>query len=105
MFNPKNLKIVKTVTKLKRPHINWIMFSKIRDYKIKSSYVDLICNNANNEDVIASESALRNMVEETLMREFSSDVKNMKSYDFLVNAIIENIKSKHVWLDFNAFIN
>lgn len=94
MFNPKNLKIVKTITKLKRPHLNWIMFSKIRNYKIKSNYVELICNNANNEDVITSESALRNMVEETLMLEFSSDIKNIKSYDLLVNAIIENIKSK-----------
>ena len=94
MFNPKNLKIVKTITKLKRPHLNWIMFSKIRNYKIKSNYVELICNNANNEDVITSESALRNMVEETLMLEFSSDIKNIKSYDLLVNAVIENIKSK-----------
>lgn len=94
MFNPKNLKIVKTITKLKRPHVNWIMFSKIRDYKIKSNYVDLICNN-NNENVLTNENALRNMVEQTLMREFSSDVKNMKSYDLLVNAVIENIKSKH----------
>ena len=102
MFNPKNLKIVKTVTKLKRPHLNWIMFSKIRDYKIKSNYVDLICNNVDNENIITSETALRNMVEETLMLEFSSDVKNMKSYDLLVNAVIENIKSKHKWLDFNA---
>lgn len=104
MFNPKNLKIVKTITKLKRPHLNWIMFSKIRDYKIKSSYVDLICNNADNEDFITSEIALRNMVEETLMREFSADVKNLKSYDLLVNAVIENIKNKHEWLDFNAFV-
>lgn len=101
MFNPKNLKIVKTITKLKRPHVNWIMFSKIRDYKIKSNYVDLICNN-NNENVLTNENALRNMVEQTLMREFSSDVKNMKSYDLLVNAVIENIKSKH--RDWASFI-
>lgn len=95
MFNPKNLKIVKTITKLKRPHLNWIMFSKIRDYKIKSSYVDLICNSTSNEGVITSESALRTMVEETLMREFTSNIKNLKSYDLLVNAVIENIKSKY----------
>ena len=38
------------------------------------------------------------------MREFSADVKNLKSYDLLVNAVIENIKNKHEWLNFNAFV-
>lgn len=98
MFNPKNLKIVKSITKLKRPHINWIMFSKIRDYKIKSNYVDYICSNSSNMDVIKNDTAytaLRNMVEHTLIQEFSIEVKKLKSYDLLVNAVIENIKSKH----------
>lgn len=95
MFNPKNLKIVKTITKLKRPHINWLMFSKIQDYKIKSNYVDFICNNSSNIDVIQNDISLRNMVEQTLIQEFSVDIKKLKSYDLLVNAVIENIKSKH----------
>lgn len=95
MFNPKNLKIVKTITKLKRPHINWLMFSKIQDYKIKSNYVDFICSNSQKTDVIQNDTALRNMVEQTLIQEFSADVKKLKSYDLLVNAVIENLKSKH----------
>ncbi|OLA94738.1 MAG: hypothetical protein BHW64_02275 [Candidatus Melainabacteria bacterium LEY3_CP_29_8] len=95
MFNPKNLKIVKSITRLKRPHINWIMFSKIRDYKIKSNYVDYICSNSSNMDAIQNDIALRNMVEQTLIQEFSIEVKKLKSYDLLVNAVVENIKSKH----------
>ncbi len=95
MFNPKNLKIIKIITKLKRPHINWIMFSKIRDYKIKSNYVDFLCNNSqNDENTISNETSLRNMVEETLIREFSPAIKKIQSYDLLVNAVIENIKNK-----------
>lgn len=71
------------------------MFSKIRDYKIKSNYVDFLCNNSqNDENTISNETSLRNMVEETLIREFSPAIKKIQSYDMLVNAVIENIKNK-----------
>ena len=71
------------------------MFSKIRDYKIKSNYVDFLCNNSqNDENTISNETSLRNMVEETLIREFSPAIKKIQSYDLLVNAVIENIKNK-----------
>ena len=37
---------------------------------------------------------LRNMVKEMLVKEFSPDIKNLKSYDFLVDAVVYNLKKK-----------
>lgn len=94
MFNLKNLKIVKELKNI-QPKLKWLMFSQVQDYKINSNYIDLICNDQE-KDINADNQHLETMVREMLIKEFSPDVQNMKSYDLLVDAVVHNIKKKQV---------
>ena len=94
MFNLKNLKIVKELSNIK-PKLKWLMFSQVQDYKINSNYIDMICNDQD-KDVSTDGLKLEAMVKEMLIKEFSPDIQNMKSYDLLVDAVVHNIKKKQV---------
>ena len=92
MFNLKNLKIVKKLNSIK-PKLKWLMFSQMQDYKVNSKYIDMICseNNAN-----TANDKLEDIVRASLIREFSPEIQNMKSYDFLVDAVVHNLKKKQL---------
>lgn len=94
MFNLKNLKIVKELSNI-RPKLKWLMFSQVQDYKINSSYIDMICNDQD-KDINSDNLRLESMVQEMLIKEFTPDVKNLKSYDLLVDAVVHNIKKKQL---------
>ncbi len=94
MFNLKNLKIVKELSNIK-PKLKWLMFSQVQDYKINSNYFDMICSDQE-KDINSDNLKLEAMVKEMLIKEFSPDIKNMKSYDLLVDAVVHNIKKKQV---------
>ncbi|MDD3238023.1 MAG: hypothetical protein PHV37_08015 [Candidatus Gastranaerophilales bacterium] len=94
MFNLKNLKIVKELKNI-QPKLKWLMFSQIQDYKINSNYVDMICNDKEKEINYDNEH-LETMVKEMLIKEFSADIKNLKSFDLLVDAVVHNIKKKQL---------
>lgn len=88
----KNLKLVKSLksvpTKLK-----WIMFSQIQDYKINSKYIDLICGDKPKQ-INDDNEKLEQIVRETLIKEFSPKIQEMKSYNMLVDAVVHNLKKK-----------
>lgn len=92
MFNLKNLKIVKQLKSI-RPRLKWLMFSQVQDYKINSKYIDMICND---NDVKTDNDKLEAIVRESLIREFSPEITKMKSYDFLVDAVVHNLKKKQL---------
>lgn len=94
MFNLKNFKIVKSLKTLS-PKLKWLMFSQVQDYKINSNYLDLICDDAQN-DASKSNEKLENIVKETLIKEFSPDIQNLKSYNLLVDAVVHNLKKKQL---------
>ena len=94
MFNLKDLKLVKTLKAVK-PRLKWMMFSQMQDYKINSSYVDMICNDepkAPNAD----NASLEAMVKDTLIKEFGPSIQNSASYELLVDAVIHNLKKKQL---------
>jgi len=94
MFNLKDLKIVKELKNIS-PKLKWLMFSQVQEYKINSNYIDMICNDKEkklNED----SEKLESMVKEMLIKEFSADIQNMKSYEFLVDAVVHNLKKKQL---------
>jgi hypothetical protein len=93
MFNLKDLKIVKEM-KFVRPKLKWLMFSQIQDYKINSKYIDIICND--NTDAKSDDKNLETLVRESLIKEFSPEITKMKSYEFLVDAVIHNLKKKQL---------
>lgn len=92
MFNLKNLKIVKHLKAIK-PKLKWLMFSQIQDYKINSKYLDVICNDGGVE---TANERLESLVKESLIKEFSPEIQNMKSYGLLVDAVVHNIKKKQI---------
>ncbi len=94
MFNLKNLKVVKDIKNI-QPKLKWMMFSEMEDYKINSKYYDLICGDKEN-NVEATELCLENMVKESLIKEFSADIKNTKSFDLLADMVLYNLKKKQL---------
>ncbi len=92
MFNLKNLKIVKQLRSIK-PRLKWLMFSQMQDYKVNSQYIDMICNDS---DTKTANDKLEAIVRESLIREFSPEIQNMKSYEFLVDAVVHNLKKKQL---------
>lgn len=92
MFNLKNLKIVKHLKSIK-PKLKWLMFSQIQDYKINSKYIDMICSEG---DSNRNNNRLEQMVRETLIKEFSPEIQNIKSYELLVDAVVHNLKKKQL---------
>lgn len=90
----KNLKIVKTLKNLS-PKFKWFMFNSIQDYKIGSKYIDYLIPDENKE-IDADNLRLENMVKETLVKEFGPNVKDMKSYNLLVDAVVHNLKKKQL---------
>lgn len=92
MFNLKNLKIVKELRSIK-PRLKWLMFSQMQDYKVNSKYIDMICTD---NDAQTANDKLEAIVRESLIREFSPEIQNMKSYEFLVDAVVHNLKKKQL---------
>jgi len=90
----KNLKIVKKLQQVS-PKLKWLMFSQVQDYKINSEYINMICSDAS-KAVNSDNDRLEAMVRETLVKEFSPSVEKMKSYEFLVDAVVHNIKKKQL---------
>ncbi len=90
----KNLKIVQKLTKVS-PKLKWLMFNQMQDYKINSEYIDMICSDVEKE-VNSDEQRLEAMVRESLIKEFSPSVEKLKSYEFLVDAVVYNLKKKQL---------
>lgn len=90
----KNLKFVKTIKNLS-PKLRWFMFKSIQDYKIGSKYIDYLIPD-NKKGVERDNERLEKMVEESLVKEFGQKVKDMKSYNLLVDAVVHNLKKKQL---------
>lgn len=94
MFNLKNLKVVKEIKNI-QPKLKWMMFSEMEDYKINSRYFDLICGDRD-KNVEATEEYLEKMVRESLVKEFSADIKNSASFELLADMVLYNLKKKQL---------
>ena len=90
----KNLKIVKKLKQVS-PKLKWLMFSEVQDYKINSEYIEMICSDSTKQ-VNSDNDRLEAMVRESLVKEFSPNVENMKSYELLVDAVVHNLKKKQL---------
>ena len=93
-MNFKNFKIVRKLKDIS-PRLKWAMFSGLQDYKIGSKYIDYIIPD-NKKKIASDNEKLEKMVRDTLIKEFSSKVKDMKSFDLLVDATVHNIKQKQL---------
>ena len=79
-MNFKNFKIVRKLKDLS-PKLKWAMFSSLQDCKIASRYIDYLI--PEQKDINKDNEKLEKMVRDTLIKEFSPKIKNMKSFDLL----------------------
>lgn len=93
MFGLKHIKLVKELTNIK-PQLGWLRFSDSRSSKkSRDAFINeiILDNKFVREDI-----KIRAMVEEMLQSEFSGDIKNLKSYDFLVDSVVNRLKQKQL---------
>ena len=96
-MNFKNLKIVKKLKNLSLTKLKWAMYSQLQEYKIGSKYIDYLIPEG--KHINQDNEKLEQMVRDTLLKEFSPKIKDMKSFDLLVDATVHNIKLKQLQSD------
>ena len=91
-----NLKKFKLVNKLKNVDIksDWLKFTNVR--KTSKSREEFISEIASDNKFVEEDLKLRNMVEEMLVEELFSDIKKNKSYNFLVDSVVNKLKQKQL---------
>ena len=89
----KNLKIVKKLKQEISPKLRWLKFSKQMD-KSSPEYIRMI-SGVDELKSSSDERKLEAMVREQLREEFPN-IENMKSYELLVDAVIQNYKKKQL---------
>ncbi len=92
----KNLKKkLKFTNKLKRlgPNFKWLLFTSKQDYKLGSQYLKLMYPDLDEKNV-ASVELLRDMVKNSLLREFSPEVEGSRSFELLIDAVMHRIQKK-----------
>lgn len=90
----KNLKIVKKLTSVSTK-LKWLEFSQKQESKTNSDYINMLCSDISTQ-TNSDDRGLEAMVRESLEKEFSPSVKNLKSYEFLVDAVVHNLKKKQL---------
>ncbi len=92
MFNLKNFKLVKEMKNVK-PKSQWLNFSNSKNAQTKDALLDSIIEE---NKFVEEDMKLRSMVEEMLVKEFSEKIKDMKSYDYLVDKVVNKLKKKQI---------
>ena len=90
MFNLKGFKLVKDV-KGKSTKSGLLQFSATNP-----SNTELLDSLISNSNFVKEDLKIRAMVEDMLCKEFSEDIKNIKGYDFLVDSVVNKLKSKQL---------
>lgn len=93
MFDLKNVKLVNKLSNAKFK-LGW--FKSTNPIEADKSRKALIDEITQDNKFVQEDAKLRAMVEEMLEKEFSSDIKNIKSYDFLVDSVVNRLKKKQL---------
>ena len=96
----KNLKSLKFTNKLKEfgPKLKWFLFTEIQDYKLTSEYIDIICPDSSKR-ISDPLKKMENLVREALIREFSPEIQNSKSFDLLIDMVMHKLQKKSLEKD------
>jgi hypothetical protein len=91
----KNAKNIKFSNGLKDfgSKFKWFLFTELQDLKLTSDYINYICPDSNRKSVNHVEE-LRNLVKQSIIREFSPKVQESKSFELLVDGVMHQIQKK-----------
>ena len=92
MFNLKNFKLVKEIKNVKLKN-QWLNFTGSKNPQTKDALLDSIIEE---NKFIEEDMKLRSMVEDMLVKEFSEKIKDMKSYEFLVDKVVNKLKKQQL---------
>ncbi len=93
MFGLKGFKLVKELSNIK-PQINWLKFSASKNSQnTRNKFFEEVLADSK---FVQEDLKIRAMVEEMLQKEFSSEIKNIKSYDFLVDSVVNRLKKNQL---------
>jgi hypothetical protein len=90
MFSLKGFKLVKNL-KNKSTKSGLLQFSA--SHPDNTQLLDSIISNSS---FVKEDLKIRAMVEDMLCKEFSEDIKNIKGYDFLVDSVVNKLKSQQL---------
>jgi len=91
----KNLKFTNELKGI-GPKLKWFLFTQMQDLKLTSEYINFICPNSGQKNGEMSNpiESLEKLVKQALIREFSPEIQNLKSFDLLVATVMNNIQVK-----------
>jgi len=75
------------------PKLKWFLFTELQDFKLTSKYIDFLCPGLNKTSTDSLEK-LENIVKESIIKEFSPEIQNTKSFNLLVDAVMYKIQKK-----------
>ena len=93
-MNFKNFKIVRKLKDIS-PKLKWAMFTGLQECKIASRYIDYLIPEKK-KDINKDNEKLEKMVRDTLIKEFSPKIKDMKCFELLVDATVHKLKEKQL---------
>ncbi|EKE02860.1 MAG: hypothetical protein ACD_20C00322G0003 [uncultured bacterium] len=92
MNNLKNIKFVNGLKNL-GTKVKWFLFTEMQDYKLTSDYINYICPDTRKKPESQIDE-LRNLIKQSLVREFSPKIQEMKSFDLIVDGVMHKIQKK-----------
>jgi len=96
MKEKKNFKFSHSLKKI-APRLKWFLFTEMQDLKLTSDYINFICPGSDKSDEKALSDpvgSLRSLIEQALVREFSPKIRNLKSFNTLVDMVMYNIQKR-----------
>jgi hypothetical protein len=92
MKKQDNLKLTNKIKSF-GPKLKWLLFTELQDFKLTSDYIDFLLPEEKKDRADSSEK-LENIVRDSLIREFSPEIQNKKSFNLLVDAVAHNLRKK-----------
>jgi len=75
------------------PKLKWFLFSELQDFKLTSKYIDFLCPGLNKTSTDSLEK-LETIVKQSIIKEFSPEIQNSKSFNLLVDAVMYKVQKK-----------
>jgi len=95
MKEPKSKKLTNKFKNL-APKLKWFLFTEMQDFKLTSKYIEFLCPGLNKVNEYDSIGKLESIIKQSIIKEFSPEIQNSKSFDLLVDSVMHRIQKKAI---------